>query len=86
MLRPQDYPGASRHYGLLWRNNNDGSMKGVPADAFWSWGPYDSLIVVIPSLDMVVAPGRRRLGRARRLQPPGALSAPHRGIGRKTSR
>ena len=25
------------------------------ADAYWSWGLYDSLIVVIPSLDIVVA-------------------------------
>ena len=27
----------------------------MPADAYWSWGLYDSLIVVIPSLDIVVA-------------------------------
>ena len=27
----------------------------VPRDAYWSWGLYDSLIVVIPSLDLVVA-------------------------------
>src|SRR4051794_9267476 len=31
-------PGASKHYGLLWWNNNDGAMSGVPRDAFWSWG------------------------------------------------
>ncbi len=49
------YPGASAHYGLLWWNNGDGAIKGVPRDAFWSWGLYDSLIVVIPSLDLVVA-------------------------------
>jgi CubicO group peptidase (beta-lactamase class C family) len=55
VLRPEDYPDAARHYGLLWWNNNDASMKGVPTDAFWSWGLYDSLIVVIPSLDLVVA-------------------------------
>lgn len=46
---------ASDHYGLLWWNNGDGTLKNVPRDAFWSWGLYDSLIVVIPSLDMVVA-------------------------------
>jgi CubicO group peptidase (beta-lactamase class C family) len=46
---------ASQHYGLLWWNNSDGSIVGVPTDAFWSWGLYDSLIVVIPSLDIVVA-------------------------------
>jgi CubicO group peptidase (beta-lactamase class C family) len=46
---------ASDHYGLLWWNNADGTLSGVPEDAYWSWGLYDSLIVVIPSLDLVVA-------------------------------
>jgi CubicO group peptidase (beta-lactamase class C family) len=46
---------ASEHYGLLWWNNNDGALTGVPRDAFWSWGLFDSLIVVIPSLDLVAA-------------------------------
>ena len=46
---------ASDHYGLLWWNNNDGTLKDVPRDAYWSWGLYDSLIVVIPSLDIVAA-------------------------------
>ena len=50
---------ASDHYGLLWWNNADGTLKGVPRDAFWSWGLYESLIVVIPSLDIVVARGGR---------------------------
>jgi hypothetical protein len=27
----------------------------VPRDAYWSWGLHDSLIVVIPSLDLVIA-------------------------------
>ncbi len=46
---------ASDHYGLLWWNNADGAIDDVPRDAFWSWGLYDSLIVVIPSLDIVAA-------------------------------
>ncbi|HUE69596.1 MAG TPA: serine hydrolase [Pirellulaceae bacterium] len=46
---------ASEHYGYLWWNNGDGSLEKVPRDAYWSWGLYDSLIVVIPSLDIVVA-------------------------------
>lgn len=46
---------ASEHYGLLWWNNADGTLDDVPKDAFWSWGLYDSLIVVIPSLEIVVA-------------------------------
>jgi len=49
------YSTASRHYGLLWWNNADGTLRDVPRDAYWSWGLYDSLIVVIPGLDIVVA-------------------------------
>ncbi|MBM3334536.1 serine hydrolase [Candidatus Sumerlaeota bacterium] len=52
---PELHGNASDHYGLLWWNNADGSLPGVPRDAYWSWGLYDSLIVVIPSLDMVVS-------------------------------
>jgi len=52
---PKRYGNASDHYGLLWWNNADGTLQNVPKDAFWSWGLYDSLIVVIPSLDIVVA-------------------------------
>jgi CubicO group peptidase (beta-lactamase class C family) len=52
---PKRYGNASDHYGLLWWNNVDGTLKSVPRDAFWSWGLYDSLIVVMPSLDIVVA-------------------------------
>jgi hypothetical protein len=54
-IDPERYGNASDHYGLLWWNNADGTLEGVPRDAFWSWGLYDSLIVVIPSLDIVVA-------------------------------
>jgi CubicO group peptidase (beta-lactamase class C family) len=49
------YPAASRHYGLLWWNNHDGALENVPRDAYWSWGLFDSFIVVVPSLDIVVA-------------------------------
>jgi CubicO group peptidase (beta-lactamase class C family) len=52
---PRRYGNASDHYGLLWWNNADGTLNNVPRDAYWSWGLYDSLIVVIPSLDLVVA-------------------------------
>ncbi|MDZ4287415.1 MAG: hypothetical protein U0984_05630, partial [Prosthecobacter sp.] len=47
--------GAPAHYGLMWWNNADGTLAQVPRDAYWSWGLFDSLIVVIPSLDIVVA-------------------------------
>ena len=46
---------ASDHYGLLWWNNGDGTIPALPRDAFWSWGLYDSLILVVPSLDLVAA-------------------------------
>ena len=48
-------PSAPKHYGLLWWNNADGTLAKIPRDAFWSWGLYDSLIFVVPSLDLVVA-------------------------------
>ncbi len=54
-LKAEEYGNASDHYGLLWWNNADGTMRNVPRDAYWSWGLYDSLIVVIPSLDVVAA-------------------------------
>jgi CubicO group peptidase (beta-lactamase class C family) len=52
---PTNYGNASDHYGLLWWNNADGTLMDVPRDAYWTWGLYDSLVVVIPSLDLVVA-------------------------------
>ena len=51
----EHYPHAPSHYGLLWWNNADGTLPNVPRDAFWSWGLHDSLIVVIPSLDIVIS-------------------------------
>lgn len=49
-----DYPGATTNYGVLWWTNANGQLPNVPRDAFWAWGLGDSLIVVIPSLDIVV--------------------------------
>ncbi len=46
---------CSTHYSLLWWNNADGTLSGAPRDTYWSWGLYDSLIVVIPSMDIVVS-------------------------------
>jgi len=65
VLHPEAYDNASAHYGLLWWNNNDETLEGVPVDTYWSWGLYDSLIVVIPSLDVVVA----RAGKSWKRQP-----------------
>lgn len=52
---PGEYYAASDHYGYFWWNNADGTMPNVPRDAYWAWGLFDSLIIVIPSLDIVVA-------------------------------
>jgi hypothetical protein len=52
---PEEFAGASNRYGALWWTNADGRLDGVPREAFWAWGLGDSLIVVIPSLDLVVA-------------------------------
>lgn len=65
VLRHDMYPKASDHYGLLWWNNADGTLAKVPRDAYWSWGLYDSLIVVIPSLDLVIARAGQHLGESR---------------------
>jgi len=53
--RPEEYGRAADHYGLLWWNNADGTLDRVPPSTFWAWGLYDSLIVVMPELDIVVA-------------------------------
>ena len=58
------YGDASRHCGLLWWNNADGTIASLPRDTYWSWGLYDSLIVIAPSLDLVVARAGRSWKRA----------------------
>lgn len=52
---PRNYGRASQHYSLLWWNNRDGSIAELPRDACWSWGLYDSLILVVPGLELVAA-------------------------------
>ena len=49
---------AAAHYSMLWWNNADGAIAGLPRDAHWAWGLYDSLTVVIPSLDLGGRTGR----------------------------
>jgi CubicO group peptidase (beta-lactamase class C family) len=65
VVKKESYFDASNHYGLLWWNNADGTMANVPRDAYWSWGLYDSLIVVIPSLNIVAARAGKSLNKAR---------------------
>ncbi len=52
---PEHYGRAANHYGLLWWNNSDETIEGLPLDTYWTWGLHDSLIVVMPTLDIVVA-------------------------------
>jgi CubicO group peptidase (beta-lactamase class C family) len=55
LREPEDYPDANHRYGVLWWTNATGALPNVPRDAYWAWGLGDSLIVVIPSLDLVIA-------------------------------
>lgn len=48
-----NFPGATTNYGVLWWTNATGLLPNVPRDAYWAWGLGDSVIVVIPSLDIV---------------------------------
>jgi CubicO group peptidase (beta-lactamase class C family) len=52
---PVAFPEAAKRYGVLWWTNKTGALPNVPTDAYWAWGLGDSLIVVIPSLDLVIA-------------------------------
>ncbi len=53
--RQNSIPNAQTDYGILWWTNKSGTMPNVPADAYWAWGLGEALIVVIPSLDLVIA-------------------------------
>jgi CubicO group peptidase (beta-lactamase class C family) len=50
-----NFPESNLRYGVLWWTNATGALPNVPRDAYWAWGLGDSLIVVIPSLDLVIA-------------------------------
>jgi CubicO group peptidase (beta-lactamase class C family) len=65
VVRKESYFDASDHYGLLWWNNADSTMANVPRDTYWSWGLYDSLIVVIPGLDIVASRAGKSLNKER---------------------
>ena len=65
VVKSESYFDASNHYGLLWWNNADRTMLKVPRDTYFSWGLYDSLIVVIPSLDIVAARAGKSLNKSR---------------------
>lgn len=66
---PEHYGKASNHYGLLWWNNADETLEGLPLDTYWTWGLYDSLIVVMPTLDLVVARAGQSWKRTERADP-----------------
>ena len=52
---PANFTEATKNYGVLWWTNATGAMPGVPRDAYWAWGLHETFIIVIPSLDIVVA-------------------------------
>jgi CubicO group peptidase (beta-lactamase class C family) len=52
---PTNFPDAPATYGVLWWTNASGQLPNVPRDAYWAWGLGESLIIVIPSLDLVIA-------------------------------
>jgi len=52
---PVNPPESSARFGVLWWTNATGALPNVPRDAYWAWGLHDSLIVIIPSLDLVIA-------------------------------
>jgi CubicO group peptidase (beta-lactamase class C family) len=52
---PTNFPGATTNYGILWWTNTTGQMASVPTDAYWAWGLHETFIIVIPSLDLVIA-------------------------------
>jgi CubicO group peptidase (beta-lactamase class C family) len=60
---PANFPQAANHYGILWWTNADSTLPEVPRDAYWAWGLGDSLIIVIPSLDIVAVRAGNGLGR-----------------------
>lgn len=55
-----NFPNANMNYGILWWTNANSQLPGVPTDAFWGWGLHDTLIIVIPSLDLVVVRASNR--------------------------
>jgi CubicO group peptidase (beta-lactamase class C family) len=50
-----NFPGATTNYGMLWWTNATGQISGVPTDTYWAWGLHETFIIVVPSLDLVVA-------------------------------
>jgi CubicO group peptidase (beta-lactamase class C family) len=50
-----EFPSANENIGVLWQTNTSGELADVPRDAYWGHGLGDNLIVVIPSLDLVIA-------------------------------
>jgi CubicO group peptidase (beta-lactamase class C family) len=60
-------PDAPSRYGLLWWTNANGRGLGpaVPRDAIYAHGYRETLLVVVPSLDLLVV----RFGRAPAVMP-----------------
>jgi CubicO group peptidase (beta-lactamase class C family) len=55
IANPVDFPQATANYGILWWTNANHQMANVPTDAYWAWGLHDTLIIIVPSLNLVIA-------------------------------
>jgi CubicO group peptidase (beta-lactamase class C family) len=52
---PASFEGSADQYGLMWWNNKDGQLAGLPTDAIWArGGEQDSLVIVVPSEKLVI--------------------------------
>jgi CubicO group peptidase (beta-lactamase class C family) len=60
IANPSGFPNATSIYGLLWWTNVNGVIPEAPRDTFWAWGLHDTVIIVVPSLDLVVARAGQR--------------------------
>ena len=54
-VEPCEAPLPTEGYGFLFWTNTDGQYTDMPRNAFFAYGLYDSFILVIPSLGIVVA-------------------------------
>jgi CubicO group peptidase (beta-lactamase class C family) len=54
-IDPANFTDAPTNYGILWWTNATGRMSGVPRDAYWAWGLHETFIIIVPSLDLVIA-------------------------------
>ncbi len=55
LTSPTSLPAPWDYYAVYWGSNHHGSFPEIPKDTIWAMGLGDSILIVCPSLDMVVA-------------------------------